>query len=811
MKLTINIHEMKKNLLFSLSLLLSVGLHSQVSQVQFINNSPDYKADTVDIYVNNAKIANDVEFRSSTAFLNINNGTVNVDITDFKAGSNNNPIYSQNLTLTGGTYIAILEGLLSLGYSPPRSMAPFEIHLEGNAKTSGTAGNVEMIFHQGSTDLRPMDVLEIPGKTSVLQDMAFGNVSGYFNKTANDTKFQIRESSSQFIAGEFQIPLSSANFSGNAVTIMTSGFIDPVVNNYGSNFGLFASLPSGGPLVQLLEVPPSQARVQFIHNSADASIASVDIWANNTLLYNNLDYLYCRAFEDFPSDTNIMISITHANSIDTNNAILRKSVNLSGYKTHIFVLEGINSNAGYNPGRSSHPLKLHHITTAAEVSIFPNNTDLGFHNGCTDLNIIDFYNSTVPSFLVVENISYQGTSGYIPFSTQNFDLQMRGKRQGRIIAQFRLPLNNLNFQDSAGLVVTSGFLDPAQNSNGNDMGLYYAPPGGGPLLEFLKVTITSTLVQFLHNSPDQSMDTVDIYIDERKVLNDFPYLHSSPFMAIYADSTQTVSIAPSNSVDTTTAFYKRDINFDVLTSRYLIIEGMKDPGYNPPQPLYLREYSGARIFSNRQNNIDVLFYNGSSDVGIIDIHETTIPYWGIANDLDFSEVSPFRQLAGGNYVLNVSDGAGNFIAQYDAPFKSYGLEDKGIVVLASGFIDPSQNNNGNPFGLYVSLPTGGKFIKLPELIGVGMSETVKKKTGIKIYPNPSQGELSINTNLNETTKVTLQIFDSNGKLVYRENYQANQGSGNRKLNLEQLMDGLYLLQLKSENGINEKQMLQIIK
>lgn len=803
---------MKKQILFFITLLIGVGLHAQTSSVQFIHNSADISVDTIDIYVNNVKVADDVKFRSSTPFLNITGGNVKIDITNFQTNNNSNPLYSQNITLSGGNYIAVLEGILSLGYSPPRTVVPFNIHLQGGAKTTTTAGNVEIIFHQGSTDLRNMDLLQIPGKTKILQNVPFGSISSYFSKSADDYLFQIRETSSQKIAGEYQAFLASNNLSGKAITLLTSGFNDPLVNNYGKNFGLFASLPSGGPFVQFLAVPPSQARVQFIHNSADASVSTVDVWANNTLLYDNLNYLYCKAFEDFPSDTNIVISITPSNSVDTTNAYLQKTINLSGYKTHIFVLEGIQSNSGYSPGKSTRPFVLQHISTAKEVSLFKNNTDLAFHNGSTDLDIVDFYNNTLPSFLIINNLAYSQTSGYIPFSTQNFDLQMRAKRQGIIVAQYKLPLQNLNLQDSAGLVVTSGFLDPSKNSNGNGLGLYYAPPAGGPMLGFLKARITSTLVQFLHNSPDKSVDTVDVYIGNRKVLNDFTYLHSSPFMAIRADSNLTVSIAPHNSVDSSNSFYSKSINFDTLKSRYLVIEGIKDAGYNPSSssnPFLVRQHDGAKILAGTEHDIDVLLYNGSTDIGQLDIDEVSNSTQQLASNLAYGNFSGFHSVSNENYLLHVENN-GSFSKTYGAPFKNYGLRDKAIMVLASGFMDPAQNKNGNPFGMYIALPSGGKFIKLQETL-VGLNEQNNTEVAISVFPNPSKGEFYIKSSITEQEAMTLQVHDSNGRLIYMEQFNANVGEQSKKVSLTNVENGYYLISIKDRNGLLQSGVIQIVK
>ena len=35
------------------------------------------------------------------------------------------------------------------------------------------------------------------------------------------------------------------------------------------------------------------------------------------------------------------------------------------------------------------------------------------------------------------------------------------------------------------------------------------------------------------------------------------------------------------------------------------------------------------------------------------------------------------------------------------------------VVVASGFLDPTSNSNGEAFGLFVALPSGGDLVALP--------------------------------------------------------------------------------------------------
>lgn len=805
---------MKKFLLFTSLITISSFLFAQTASVQFINNSADENADTVDIYLNNVKIVNDFIFRTSTPFLNISSGTsINLKITKATATNSSNPLFSKTLSLTtGDTAVAILEGLLSLGYAPPRSSVPFDIHVYGGVKTTATSGSMDVLFHQGVTDIKTSNLLEIPSKSKIFSNMEFGDIANYKSLVSKDYIFQLREARSQKIIGEFDARFKSNGYSGKAFTLLTSGFHRTNVNKFGRSLGLFVSLPEGGALIRMSNLPSSVARVQFIHNSADASVSKVDVWINDSLLYDDFTYLNCQAFEDFPADSNFVISITNSNSTDTSNSIIKRNLRLSGAQTHIFILEGINSNSGYNPGKNERPFVLHHFNKAAETSIYEGNTDLAFHNGSTDLDIVDFYNSVIPSFLIIDNISYQETSGYIPFVTQDFDVQVRRKRETRIVAQFRMPLLTLGFQDSAGLVMTSGFLDPSQNSNGNDLGLYYAPPEGGPMLEFQKVVVSSTLVQFLHNSPDLSLDTVDIYINKRLRVNNLAYRTSTDFLSIYADSNQTIVIADRNSENASNPLFSMNVNYDANTSRYLIIEGLNDNGYNPSAvtyPLNIQAISGARILPNDPGNTDVLFYNGSTDAGIIDINENSTPIQGLANDLDFGDYSNFHEMAVADYDFEVTDGTGKFKALYDANFQSLNFHDLAIVVLASGFEDPTQNKNASEFGLYVSLPHGGKFIKLPILIGVGMDDN-NKEISMAVFPNPSNGQIQLSSNFSKNTILKLDVYDASGRLLHHEILNAESGDFSKEINLDHLSNGMYIMQLSDEAGILGRNKFQIV-
>lgn len=82
---------------------------------------------------------------------------------------------------------------------------------------------------------------------------------------------------------------------------------------------------------------------------------------------------------------------------------------------------------------------------------------------------------------------------------------------------------------------------------------------------------------------------------------------------------------------------------------------------------------------------------------------------------------------------------------------------------------------------------------------VGIAETGFANS-ISLYPNPSNGQFTIEMNIENANDYLINIFDLSGKMVMTEKQSANAGSNNLTINASQLAKGTYILQMINNEG-----------
>ena len=221
------------------------------------------------------------------------------------------------------------------------------------------------------------------------------------------------------------------------------------------------------------------ARVQVVHNSADAMTATVDVYLNGMLTLPDVNFRTASPFTDLPAGVPLVLAVAPGDSTSVLDAFYTDTFMLEAGETYVIMAEGIISPTGYNPAP---PFELYIFDMGRELANNPLEVDLLVHHGSTDAPTVDVYETEVGLGQVIDDISYSEYEGYLELPEDNYTFQIRSADGTQVIAAYIAALESLGVQGVAVTVVASGFFDPSQNSNGPEFGLYAISPAGGAMI-----------------------------------------------------------------------------------------------------------------------------------------------------------------------------------------------------------------------------------------------------------------------------------------------------------------------------------------
>ncbi|MCB0794699.1 MAG: DUF4397 domain-containing protein [Flavobacteriales bacterium] len=782
---------------------LATALSAQTARVQVIHNCADMAASVVDVYLDNTLLFDDVAFRTASPFVDAPAGVqFTVGIAPSNSTSAADAIYTQDFTLVNGeTYVVVASGIVSgTGYDPSPAFTLAATAMGREAASMMTNTDL-MVFH-GSTDAPTVDVYEsgVLNVTAV-DDLAYGSFTSYLELPTNDYTIQVRDENNSTIVAAYSAPLATLGLDGAAAVVVASGFLDPSMNSNGPAFGLWVALPSGGALVELPSAPIPTARVQVIHNSADAAAASVDVWLNNTLLLDDFAFRTASPFVDAQAGVPFDVTIAGPSSTDTTNAVARFTYSLEEGETYILVANGIVSGSGYMP---SIPFDILVHPMGQETAMMGTNTDLLVLHGSTDAPTVDVHEQTTGE--LIDDLMYGDFAGYLALPTADYTVQVRDENNSSIVVAYSAPLATLGLNGAAAVVLASGFLDPSMNSSGPAFGLWVALPAGGDLVELPSAAIPTARVQVIHNSADAAAASVDVWLNNTLLLDDFAFRTASPFVDAQAGVPFDVTIAGPGSSDTTNAVARYTYTLEEGETYILIANGIvSGTGYdvtNPLSPFDIYVYAGAReTGANGASNTDILVFHGSTDAPTVDVVETAVLGGAtLVSNLSYGDYAmDYLEPPTNDYVLQINAG-GNPVVAYQAPLAALNLGGAAITVVASGFLDPSMNSNGPGFGLWVALAGGGDLVELP--IATSVNESAGILASTTLFPNPADNAFDLMVPELGDRDLAVELMDVTGRMV-RTQAAGNMGNarGRMTIGTADIPAGSYFVRLRSENNV----------
>jgi Secretion system C-terminal sorting domain len=269
-----------------------------------------------------------------------------------------------------------------------------------------------------------------------------------------------------------------------------------------------------------------KARVKVIHNSADLAAAVVDIRIDGLFpdegdfnpYFDDMEFRSSTDFITVDAETPITITVNAADSEDDSDPLFTKIVTLAPNTSNIVIVEGIISTSGY-VYPSSFDLEV--VTNGREGSSSFLETDILFYNGSTDAPTVDINELITPLPLLVEDLVYGFNDGYATLVTSDdYLLQIAVANTPIYLDTIQAALTSYNLDGAAITLCASGFYDPAANSDGAELGWWFANSFGGEMQQFISplendkpcdaITLTADGSIYEGNNTGATVDTLEV-------------------------------------------------------------------------------------------------------------------------------------------------------------------------------------------------------------------------------------------------------------------------------------------------------------
>lgn len=274
----------------------------------------------------------------------------------------------------------------------------------------------------------------------------------------------------------------------------------------------------------------------------------------------------------------------------------------------------------------------------------------------------------------------------------------------------------------------------------------------------------TSFVNFIHNSGDIMLGTVDIRIDGELYMDDFMFQTCSGYIPVPADSIITITINASDSNDDLNPIYSFDASLNSTMDYIATIIGIASTtGYSPAPSVSIALFAGAEQSAANPGDMALLFQHGITDAPeFVDV-SNAVSGDPFNVDLAFGGYSSegFINMTAQNISIQTTDNETDLGLTFCAPFANAAPFQIGMVVAYSGFVNPANNSNGAPAGLFAVNHIDGTFMPLlPGECPVVANDNVCNAIELSINDAPTEFDNSFATvEMNETSPTNLPNDD----------------------------------------------------
>jgi hypothetical protein len=293
---------------------------------------------------------------------------------------------------------------------------------------------------------------------------------------------------------------------------------------------------------------------------------------------------------------------------------------------------------------------------------------------------------------------------------------------------------------------------------------------------------------------------VDVYINGQLEYPNFPFRNATPAITTFAYSAYQLGIAPKNSTSVSDTFWSDNFLLGPDTFYIATMSGLMTPSSFAPNPdgistsfnVLLKE--PAEYTASSQANFDFFFINGVTDAPPLSLTPQGAGI-NIISNINYDAQSNYITVPAQFYTLQLSDSLGNTLSDNFANFPAYAGQT--AVLLTSGFLNSSANQNGPAMGVYMSPIEGGPFVPL---FVTGL-KSLNENSGFTVFPNPASDRLLIHLQTPVSENTNCSIFDIQGRTVKQQSL-ADLKDASNAIDVSNLSDGLYLLQIADGGNLS---------
>ena len=343
------------------------------------------------------------------------------------------------------------------------------------------------------------------------------------------------------------------------------------------------------------------------------------------------------------------------------------------------------------------------------------------------------------------------------------------------------------------------------------------PTAGYQILPILRSDVVGTEgdpadVQVIHNAPDPAAEVVDVYIDGVLILDDLAFQTGTPFVELPTGIALDIAVAPGSSTSADDAVFTTSVALNTGRNYQIVAQGVLDPSMFADNPdgvstaftLALNDLAKTTA-DEFPFNTEINFFHGSPDAPAVDIRRGVTQQAILFNDVTYGDFSDMYTPAPPQLTrleVTSADGVTSF---GNAELDLGGRGGEAGTLLASGFADPSANQDGAPLSLLIVFADGSSQVGL---VGVAGEETGSGPLELALEtpaPNPAAGAARVAYAMPEAGAVTVSVYDALGRRV--ATLVDGEVSADRHvatLDARALAAGVYVVRLQTEAGTLQK-------